>query len=92
MDFIVELPLYDVIYVCVDRLIKMAHFCPMNSNGTAEQMSQLYLQHVFEAPWFAGAHCIKQGEYSSRRRLELCKIKGNRSAAYHPESDGPSNE
>jgi hypothetical protein len=40
MDYIVELPKsegYDAIYVCVDRLTKMAHFIPTTMKVTAEQ-------------------------------------------------------
>src|SRR5947207_9641219 len=51
MDYIVELPPsngYDAVYVCVDRLTKMAHFCPTTSNITAEQTAQLYLQNIFK--------------------------------------------
>ena len=46
MDYIIELPRFnnhDVIYVCVDRLTKMTHFCPTTSSVTAEQTIQLYL-------------------------------------------------
>ena len=51
MDFIVELPPssgYDSILVCVDRLTKMAHFCPTNSTVTAEETARLYLHNVFK--------------------------------------------
>jgi hypothetical protein len=50
MDFIVELPNsggFDAIFVCVDRLTKMAHFISTNSNVTAEQAASLYTRHVF---------------------------------------------
>ena len=50
MDYIVELPMsngHDAIYVCVDRLTKMAHFCPTTSSVTTEQTAQLYLQKCF---------------------------------------------
>ena len=95
MDFIVELPPsggYDAIYVCVDRLTKMAHFCPTTSTVTAEQTAQLLLQHVFKA------HGLPADIVSDRRSqfnslftcqlLKLCHIKGNRSTAYHRQSDG----
>jgi hypothetical protein len=51
MDFIVELPKsegYDAIYVCVDRLTKMAHFVPTNTTVTAEQTAQLFYRHIWK--------------------------------------------
>ena len=51
MDFIVELPPSggaNAILVCVDRLTKMAHFCPTTTNVTAEETARLYLNHVFK--------------------------------------------
>src|SRR5271156_7097238 len=51
MDFIVELPPsdgHDTIFVCVDRLTKMAHFIPTTSDVTAEQAAQLYYRHVWK--------------------------------------------
>ena len=45
MDFIVELPPsngFNAILVCVDRLTKMAHFCPTTTNVTTEGTAQLY--------------------------------------------------
>ena len=51
MDFIVELPEsngFNAILVCVDRLTKMAHFCPTTTNVTAEITADLYLRHVFK--------------------------------------------
>ena len=51
MDFIVELlpsQEFDAIYVCMDRLTKMAHFTPTNSNVTAEQTADLYLWNIFK--------------------------------------------
>jgi Integrase zinc binding domain/Integrase core domain len=95
MDYIVQLPPshgYDAIYVCVDRLTKMAHFSPTNSEQTAEQTAELYLRNVFKN------HGIPQDIVSdrgsqfvskfTRRLLELLDVKGNRSTSYHPESDG----
>lgn len=95
MDFIVELPPsegYDAIYVCVDRFTKMARFCPTNSNVTAEQSAQLYLRNVFKDHGLPVDIVSDRGQQFTsrftRRLLELCEIKGNRSTAYHPQSDG----
>jgi hypothetical protein len=95
MDYIVELPPsngYDAIYVCVDRFTKMAHFCPTSSNVTAEQTAQLYLQHIFKHHGLPENIISDRGtQFTSkftRRLLELCDIKSNKSTAYHPQSDG----
>ena len=95
MDFIVELPPssgYNAIYVCVDRLTKMAHFCPTNSNITAEGTAELYLKHVFKNHGLPDDVVSDRGtQFVSKftcRLLELLEVKGNRSTAYHPESDG----
>jgi len=95
MDFIVELPpssSYDAIYVCVDRFTKMAHFCPTNSNITAEGTAELYLKHVFKNHRLPDDIVSDRGTQFvskfTRQLLELLEVKGNRSTAYHPESDG----
>ena len=95
MDFIVELPpssSYDAIYVCVDRFTKMAHFCPTNSNITAEGTAELYLKHIFKNHGLPDDIVSDRGtQFASkftRQLLELLEVKGNRSTAYHPESDG----
>src|SRR5579859_149491 len=95
MDFNVELPPshgHDAIYVCVDRLTKMAHFIPMNSNIMAEGTADLYLKNVFRDHGLHSDIVSDRGtQFVSKftcRLLELLDIKGNRSTAYHPESDG----
>ena len=95
MDFIVELPPsdgYDAIYVCVDRFTKMAHFIPTKSNVTAEKAAQHYVKDVFRLHGLPDDIVSDRGQqFTSRftqRLLELCEIKGNRSTAYHPQSDG----
>ena len=95
MDFIVELPQsqgYDAIYVCVDWFTKMAHFIPTNSNVTAEQTADLYLRNVFKNHGLPSNVVSDRGTQFvskfSRRLLDLLDIQGNRSTAYHLESDG----
>ena len=91
MDFIVELPPsrgHDTILVCVDRLTKMAHFCPTNSMVTPEETAWLYLHNVFKH------HRLPEDIFSdrgsqfvfnfTRSLLATLYIKGNRSTAFHP--------
>jgi hypothetical protein len=95
MDYIVELPPshgYNAIYACVDRLTKMAHFTATNSNVTAEETADLYLRNVFKNHGLPRDIVSDRGTQFvskfTRRLLELLDVKGNRSTAYHPESDG----
>ena len=95
MDFIVELPSssgYDAILVCVDRLTKMAHFCPTNSTVTAGETARLYLHNVFKHHGLPEDIVSDRGpQFVSKftqSLLAALDIKGNRSTAYHPQSDG----
>jgi len=95
MDFIVELPPsdgYDAIFVCVDRLTKMAHFVPTTSDVTAEQAAQLYCQHVWKLHGLPVDTVSDRGSqfvsHFTRHLLKRLDIQGNRSTAYHPQSDG----
>jgi hypothetical protein len=95
MDYIVELPPsrgYNAIYVVVDRLTKMAHFCPTTTQVTAEETAELYLRNVFKHHGIPDDIVSDRGtQFLSKftlRLLQLCDIKGNRSTAYHPQSDG----
>jgi len=95
MDFIVELPPsqgYDTIHVCVDRFTKMAHFCPTTTKISAEGTADLYLRHVFKNHGLPRDIVSDRGPQFvskfTRALLDLCDIKGNRSTAFHPESDG----
>ena len=95
MDFIVELPEsngFNAILVCVDRFTKMAHFCPTTTNVTSEGAAELYLRYVFKHHGLPTDIVSDRGtQFVSRfsqRLYELCKIKHNKSTAYHPQSDG----
>jgi len=95
MDYIVKLPPsqgFDTIYVTVDHFTKMAHFCPTTTHVTAEDTADLYLCHVFKhhsLPQDIMSDCGPQFVSKfTKHLLELCDVKGNRSMAYHPQSDG----
>src|SRR5579859_6555758 len=50
MDFVMDLPPssgYNTIYVCVDRLTKMAHFILTTTEVTAEETARLYCCEVW---------------------------------------------
>jgi len=95
MDFVIQLPLsqgYDAIYVCVDWFMKMAHFVATNSNITAEGTGDLYLRNIFKGHGLPEDIVSDRGSQFvskfTRRLLELVEVKGNRSTAYYPQSDG----
>jgi len=70
----------------------MAHLIPTNSNITAEGTVDLYLKNVFRNHGLpsdiVSDHGTQFVSKFTRRLLELLDIKGNRSMAYYPESDG----
>ena len=39
---------YDAIFVCVDKLSKMAHFMPTNTQVTAEGTTRLFRDHAYK--------------------------------------------
>ena len=95
MDYIVELPKsegYDVIYVCVDRFTKMAHFIPTHTMVTAEQTVQLFYRHVWKHHGLPTNVVSDRGPQFvakfTRRLLKKLDVAGNRSTAFHPQSDG----
>ena len=50
MDFVIGLPRtqrqHDVIWVIVDRLMKSAHFLPVNVEDSLEKLAQLYVDEI----------------------------------------------
>jgi hypothetical protein len=50
MDFIVGLPHtqrgYDLIWVIVDRLTKVAHFLPVKTTYTSAKLAELYMERI----------------------------------------------
>ena len=105
LDFIVELPsskseldsrTYDAILVIVDRLTKMSLFIPTVGTLDAQGLARLYLLHVFSK------HGIPTDIVSDRGSLftsnfitslaQLLGMKLNFSTAYHPESDGQTEQ
>lgn len=95
LDFITDLPMdsnYDAILVIVDRLTKMAHFIPTTKTCTAQQASQLFLDHIVRL------HGLPDDIVSDRGSVfmsgfwqglfTLLGVKHNASTAFHPESDG----
>nr|GEU64088.1 putative reverse transcriptase domain-containing protein [Tanacetum cinerariifolium] len=98
MNFIIGLPRtpngYDSIWVIVDRLTNSAHFLPVKTTESMENLTQLYLKEVF------CRHGVpisiisdRDSKFTSRFWRLLQEALGTRldmSTAYHPETDGQS--
>jgi hypothetical protein len=96
MDFIVGLPRtrdgYDSIWVIVDRLTKVAHFIPMKTTYSGDQLAELYMSRIVCLHGVLKKIVSDRGtQFTSRfwKRLhESMDTKLNFSSAYHPQTDG----
>jgi transposase InsO family protein len=96
MDFIVQLPEsssgYDAIMVCIDRLSKMMHCIPLHTNATAEDVSKLYMAHIFRLHGLPKVIVSdRDAKFVGHFWKAFHKILGtklNMSTAYHPQTDG----
>ncbi|GKC86422.1 reverse transcriptase domain-containing protein, partial [Tanacetum coccineum] len=100
VDFITKLPKssqgYDTIWVIVDRLTKSAIFLPMRETGPMERLARMYLKEV------AMRHripvliiCDRDPRFASNFWRLFQKALGTNldmSTAYHPQTDGQSEE
>lgn len=97
MDFIVGLPPsngFTVILVVIDRLSKYAHFLPLKSSFTSQQVAEKFFEGVVKL------HGLPASIVSNRDRVftssfwkQLFKLQGTTlrmSSSYHPQSDGQS--
>ncbi|KAJ1307079.1 hypothetical protein OPQ81_001198 [Rhizoctonia solani] len=60
-DFKVKLPIcqgYDSVVVVVDRFSKVVHFIPCKETATAEDVAQLFLQHIWKLHGTPQANCV----------------------------------
>ena len=95
MDFIEGLPLsngYDMILVIICHLSKMCLFIPTVWEIDAEDLTMIFLVHIFSKHgtptniiWDWGKHFIS---WFWRSLCRLLDIKANLLTAYHPETDG----
>jgi hypothetical protein len=100
MDFIVKLPLsegFDSILTITDHdCTKMTVFIPCNEAISAEGVAQLYLQHVFKNYGLPRKIISdRDTRFTGKFMRELCRILGiqqNMSTAYHPRTDGQSEQ
>ena len=85
-----------MILVIVDQLTKMALFIPTYSDINAVEVAMIFLQHVFSKHDTPSDIISDQGKhFTSKFWTSNCKllgIKGNLSNAYHPQTDGQTEQ
>ena len=96
MDFITQLPLtaskHDAILVVVDKFSKMTHFIPTTTDVTAPETAQLFFDSIIK---YHGVPQVIISDRDSRftslfwkSLFNLLNTKLNLSTAFHPQSDG----
>lgn len=96
MDFIVRLPKtprgFDAIAVFVDKLTKQVHFAPCHTNDTASDFARLFFHTVFKHHGMPEELVSdRDAKFTGTFWRELTRLMGTKlsmSTAYHPQSDG----
>ena len=95
MDLVVGLPEsggFNAIWVVVDRLTKLRHLVPCQSNCTSEELASLFLQNIWKHHGLPQSIISDQGtQFASRFWRALCDrlgIKIKLSMSFHPQTDG----
>ncbi|XP_070049677.1 uncharacterized protein [Nicotiana tomentosiformis] len=69
MDFVVGLPQtqkkFDAIWVIVDRLTKSAHFIPVGTTYSAEQLAEIYIREISMLNGVLDRLCVAQSRQKS---------------------------
>ena len=100
LDFITKLPLsqgYDSILTITDQgCTKMTHFVPCNEAITAEETARIFLEVIVRHYGLPGKIISdRDPRFTSKFTRELCRTLGtqqNISSAYHPRTDGQSEQ
>jgi hypothetical protein len=95
MDFIVRLPhtqaRYDLIWVIVDRLTKVAHFIPVKTTYYGAKLVELYMSRIVCLHGVPKKIVLDRGsQFTSKfweKLHESMDTKLNFSSAYHPQTD-----
>ena len=96
MDFITQLPRtkrgHDAIFVVVDRLTKMVHIAPTQTDVNAEGTAKLYVDNVFKHHGLPlDIVSDRDSRFTGKFARAVCGLVGTRqsmSTAFHPQSDG----
>ncbi|GIM11385.1 hypothetical protein Vretimale_14875, partial [Volvox reticuliferus] len=100
MDLITQLPKtrhnHDAILVFVDRLSKIVHFAPTTTNCTAEDVANLFTEHVWKHHGLPKTLITDRDvRFTSAFAKELCRLTGIQqltSTAFHPKLMDKRNE
>ena len=99
MDFVMGLPRskdHDAIWVVVDRLTKQRHLVPCSTTVDASDLANLFLQHVFRLHGLPRTITSDRGpQFASAFWHRLCarlEIEPRLSAAFHPQTDGQTEQ
>ncbi|KAF8749466.1 hypothetical protein RHS01_09962 [Rhizoctonia solani] len=94
-DFIVKFPKckgYDSVLLVVDRFLKMMHLVPCKETATAEDVAQMFLEHVWKLHGTPKRTVSDRGTTFNSKFLKALykslQITPSFSTAYHPQSDG----
>jgi transposase InsO family protein len=95
MDFIVGLPRtqrgYNLIWVIVDCLTKVAHFLPVKTTYTSAKLAELYMERIVSLHVVPKKIVSDRGtQFTSHYWQKIHKSLGtklNFSTAYHPKTD-----
>ena len=90
MNYIIKLSFsneYNVIYIYIDRFMKMTHFCSITIEVTSEEIVNLYFQYIFKYhDLLINIISNKNPQFTSKfitKLLELLDIKENKSIIFH---------
>jgi hypothetical protein len=104
VDLITELPesvdsagnIWTAIMVVVDRFTKRAHFIQCSNETTATDCATILYEHVFKLHGLPRQIISDQGpQFASQVFQEFCNnlgIKSSMSTAYHPQTDGQTEQ
>ncbi|XP_060972510.1 uncharacterized protein LOC133038394 [Cannabis sativa] len=98
MDFVVGLPrttcLFDSIWVVVDRFTKSAHFLPVRTTFSVDQLAELYVREIVRLHGVPKSIVSdRDPKFTSKFWQSLQRAMGTRlkfSTAFHPQTDGQS--
>lgn len=97
MDFVRELPRSNhdnnIIWVTVDRLIKLAHFLPTCISTSLEKLAKMYTKHIVRLDGLPVGVMSNRDLCQDFRRLtnkSWKQIKLNLNVIFHPQIDGQS--
>ena len=94
MDFIVELPDSEgntQIWVIVDRFTKIAHFIPLSTRVSAQELARIFLREIWKLHGLpADIVSDRDAKFTSKfwsALMDLLDIKQKLSTAFHLETD-----